>query len=126
MNYFLAFLTGGVGVAVVQGIVELIKLAKKHKYDREDLAELTERAWRKDVDKTLKALTVAQRYLLYDRIRNLGQKYIAEGRVDMEDRRILKQMHTSYHEGLGGNGDLDLLMKQVDNLPLKIKTEETK
>lgn len=126
MEYFFAFLTGGVGVAVVQGILELIKLAKKHKYDREDLAELTERAWRKDVDKTLKALTVAQRYLLYDRIRNLGQKYIADGEVDMEDRRILHQMHDSYHKGLEGNGDLDLLMKQVDSLPLKIKTEETK
>ena len=126
MDYFLAFLTGGVGVAVVQGIIELIKLAKKRKYEREDIAELSERAWRKDVDKTLRALTVAQRYLLYDRIRNLGSKYIAEGQVDIEDRRILKQMHQSYHEGLGGNGDLDLLMRQVDNLPLKVKKEDTK
>jgi hypothetical protein len=27
-------------------------------------------------------------------------------------------MHTSYHEGLKGNGDADAIMKAVDELPL--------
>ena len=56
---------------------------------------------------------------MYDRIRFLGQAYIAEGEIDFDDRRILRQMHTSYHNGLGGNGDLDALMEEVDSLPLK-------
>ena len=55
----------------------------------------------------------------YDRIRHLGQKYIADGSVDFDDRRILNQMHKSYHDGLGGNGDLDNIMGEVNKLPLR-------
>lgn len=28
-------------------------------------------------------------------------------------------MHDAYHTGLNGNGDLDVIMAQVDRLPLK-------
>ena len=57
--------------------------------------------------------------MLYDRIRYLGLKYIQDGAVDFDDRRILKEMHDCYHERLGGNGDLDNLMREVNRLPLK-------
>ncbi len=49
----------------------------------------------------------------------LGQAYIAESEIDFDDRRILNDMHRSYHNGLGGNGDLDKLMEAVNDLPLK-------
>jgi len=58
---------------------------------------------------------------LYDRIRFVALSYIEEGEVDFDDRRILNDMHRSYHVGLNGNGDLDELMKQVNKLPLKLK-----
>ena len=32
---------------------------------------------------------------------------------------VLNEMHKSYHDGLGGNGDLDVLMHAVNTLPLK-------
>jgi hypothetical protein len=32
---------------------------------------------------------------------------------------MLHKMHNVYHDGLGGNGDLDSLMSNVDELPLK-------
>ena len=65
------------------------------------------------------ALKTGLKWVIYDRIRFLGQNYISAGRVDFDDRRILNEMHTCYHDGLGGNGDLDNLMHQVNDLPLK-------
>ena len=59
--------------------------------------------------------------MLYDRIRYLGQAYIAAGEIDFDDRRVLNDMHRSYHNGLGGNGDLDTLMAEVNGLKLKTK-----
>ena len=67
----------------------------------------------------IKALKQGLKYVLYDRIRYIGQEYIKQGMVDFDDRRILNEMHQSYHNGLGGNGDLDNLMKAVNCLPLK-------
>lgn len=137
------FLGGGVLLSIVEGIKALISWAIKRKAQKADRAE--EKAEKKteeriaameariqtleDNDKEIlsltEALVEAQRYVLYDRIRYLGQKYIAEGEVDMEDRRILHLLHAVYHgdethRGCGGNGDLNLLMQAVDKLPLKM------
>ena len=65
------------------------------------------------------AFRTALKWVLYDRIRYLGQAYIHDGKVDFDDRRILHEMHQCYHNGLGGNGDLDSLMNEVNKLPLK-------
>ena len=71
--------------------------------------------------KELEDIKTGLKWVLYDRIRHLGQAYIKEGAVDFDDRRILHEMHNSYHNGLNGNGDLDALMDAVDKLPLKVK-----
>jgi len=86
---------------------------------------LREKAKRKaesetDKDKDMEKLKRALKYDMLDRIRYLGQAYIRDGEIDYDDRRILHCMHRSYHEDLGGNGDLDTLMKEVDLLPLKV------
>ena len=67
----------------------------------------------------MKAVKTALKWVMYDRIRYLGLAYVKDGEIDIDDRRILREMHNSYHEGLGGNGDLDDLMAQVGRLPLK-------
>jgi len=98
--------------AVVGGLItqlgEGIRQRRKRKYDRDD-----------GKDKDLEALKAGLKWVLYDRIRFLGQHYITAGQVDFDDRRILNEMHKSYHDGLGGNGDLDNLMAGVNRLPLK-------
>ena len=65
------------------------------------------------------AQSEALKYILLDRIMYLGQCYIVAGEVSFDDRKRLRDMHTSYHEKLGGNGDADAVMKAVDALPLK-------
>lgn len=101
--------------AVIAQIGEGIRQRRKRKYEKSD-----------GKDKELQALRDGLKWVLYDRVRYLGQKYIQEGSVDFDDRRILNLMHKSYHDGLGGNGDLDVVMKMVNALPLKTTQKMTR
>ena len=102
-------LLGGSAVAaLINQIGESIRQKRKRKYDKTD---------EKDAD--IKALKLGLKWVIYDRIRYLGQTYISHGNIDFDDRRILNEMHNCYHNGLGGNGDLDNLMRDVNTLPLK-------
>jgi len=65
------------------------------------------------------SLRKADRVILHDRIKYLGRAYIRAGKVSFEDRKDLADMHGIYHNELGGNGNLDQLMANVMELPLK-------
>lgn len=131
MNEILvAVLSGGAVVAVIEGIREALKWRRTRKAQMEDKAEAKEEYKQKQADlkteerleaieKKTDAQSEAIKYILYDRIRYLGQAYIAEREIYFDDRRILNDMHHSYHFGLKGNGDLDTLMEEVNHLPLK-------
>ena len=115
-----AVLLGGtLGAAIINGINERKMLKMQHEYQKEEKAQTNVQDKLKEIETKTDAQSEAIRYILYDLIRYLGQAYIAEKEVDFDDRRILRDMHRSYHNGLGGNGDLDKLMEAVDNLPLK-------
>ena len=102
-------LFGGSAVAaLINAIAEGIRQRRKHKYDKAD-----------GKDANIEALKTGLKWVIYDRIRYLGQTYINHGNIDFDDRRILNEMHKCYHDGLGGNGDLENLMHEVNKLPLK-------
>lgn len=101
-------LCGSAVAALINAIAAGIRQRRERKYNKTD-----------GKDKDILALKAGLKWVLYDRIRFLGQKYISEESVDFDDRRILNEMHKSYHDGLGGNGDLDVLMREVNALPLK-------
>ena len=128
----LTFLCGAGGLA----LIEWAREAWKHRIDRKDkkedkaeekvdkIGELTKRV--DELQKTVDGISAQQgavcealKCVLLDRIIYLGQKYIEDGEVDFDDRKRLRDMHTSYHGGLKGNGDADAIMKAVDDLPLK-------
>lgn len=125
-NWMYALATGVTGAAVIKLIDNVVQWCLQRKAAKEDRVEENDRAeikkikqWEKDMEDKVNALINADRYIMFDRIRYLGQKYVAEKEVDFDDRRILNQMHDVYHNELGGNGDLDELMKAVNALPLK-------
>ena len=121
-EFILALLSGGaIGAALVKVIGESLAFRRERKAKKEDTKRIDIEEWKKEVDKKLEALCEAEKLNMFDRIRHIGQAYIAEGEVDIDDRRLLNDMHRSYHSGLGGNGDLDVLMKEVNELPLKLK-----
>ena len=96
------------GAAVVAGIFTLISQTLQRRSDKKS-----------GVDTKLCAITKALEILMLDRIKYLGQAYLRDGAVDFDDRRLLNQMHDAYHNKLGGNGDLDVIMAEVNKLPLK-------
>ena len=108
-------LTISAGIIGSNVVAELIrqKGATKRQKDKQKHEDT------KSESEDMKAVKTALKWVMYDRIRYLVQAYIEAGKIDFDDRRILREMHTSYHEGLGGNGDLDDLMAQVGRLPLK-------
>lgn len=125
-NWMYAIATGVTGAAVIKLFDNVVQWYLQRKATKEDAkisddkAELKKiKQWEKNMEDKVNALINADMLIMLDRIRYLGQRYVADNEVDFDDRRILNQMHKSYHDDLGGNGDLDGLMKVVNALPLK-------
>ena len=117
----IAILSGGAAVALIEGVREWIRWRHERKEKKEALAERRIEQRLSTLEAQNTAQSEALKYILYDRIRYLGQSYIADGEIGFEDRRILNGMHKAYHEGLNGNGDLDRLMSDLNALRLKQK-----
>lgn len=98
MPYIIDLLSGAAGAALVAGIFSMIQNRKARK------------------DAKAKALRYIMLYIIQER----AKQHIREENITLEDRRSLHHWHDLYHNGLGGNGDADALMEQVDKLPLAI------
>ena len=96
MNLIVELLSGAAGAALVAGIFGIVQARKNRK------------------DAHGKAL----RYLMLYVIQERAKSHIKDGCITMEERRSLHHWHSLYHNELGGNGDADQLMAQVDKLPL--------
>ena len=129
----LAVLGGGVAVAIIEAIKEIILWHRNRKAQKEDRAEeKKEEQIEQRIDRLesemgeirllVTALVDSQKNVLFDRIQYLCRRYMSEGEIDFDDLRGVNALHNSYHNGLGGNGDLDALMKQVHSLPVKPKS----
>lgn len=106
MAWLVDLLSGAFGAAVVVGVFELIRHARDRKEKKND-----------DSESTRKAL----RYLMLYVIQERAKQHIREKSITLEDRRALHHWHSLYHNELGGNGDADALMAQVDKLPLQLE-----
>ena len=121
----LAALTGGVAVALINGIINLVMWLLNRRAKKKD--DGTEDAYSrlKTIEDKVDDLAKAAKYSIFDRIRYLGQCYIDDGEIDFDDRRILNDMYKVYHcPTLKGNGDLKVLMEAVNNLPLKKRRKD--
>lgn len=103
MDVILAIVGGGCGAAIVSGCFALAQFLinrRDKKSGKEDCQN--------------KAL----RYLMLYIIQERAKQHLKDGRISLDDRRSLHHWHDLYHNGLGGNGDADALMAQVDKLSL--------
>ena len=108
-----ALIAGGSLAAIVNGVFNYIMYKKQRKDNRRD-----EKEDEKDCIK--KALRYIMLYIIQDR----AEEYIQRGEITIVERRSLHKWHDLYHNGLGGNGDADLLMSGVDNLSVRVVGEE--
>lgn len=104
----IAVLGGSALSALITQVGNYISDRRKRKDAVEDRTE--------DKDAALKQ---GMKLLLADKIQYLGLRYIEEGEVTFSNKKMLNEMHSVYHKGLGGNGDYDGLMKEVNALPIK-------
>ena len=123
-------ISSGATAAIVKAIDNWLSWKRERRAKHED-AELEQKEQKVNerlntieqqlntTEKNLDSLKEGMKYIIYDRIRHIGQAHINAGEIDFDDRRILNNMHHCYHYGLGGNGDLDKLVQEVNNLPLK-------
>jgi len=96
MDWIVDLLGGAAGAALVAGIFTAIQTRRAKK------------------DAHGKALRYIMLYIIQER----AKQHIKDGSITLEERRSLHHWHNLYHDGLGGNGDADALMAQVDRLPL--------
>lgn len=124
MDILLAIIGGSCGAAIVAGLFGLITWRLNRKAQKEDRAAAMEQtaAEKENVDmkevlRKMDVLFLADRTILYDRIKHLGKSYIERGWVTVEELEDLNLMHGVYHDKdkLDGNGFLDNLMHTVNN-----------
>lgn len=58
------------------------------------------------------------RMLLYIHLKREGKEHIETGWIASDDLEDFLKMHEVYHTGLGGNGFLDSIVKQVKALKI--------
>lgn len=104
----IAVLGGSALSALITQVGNYISDRRKRKDTVEDRIE--------DKDAALKQ---GIKLLLADKIQYLGLRYIEEGEVTFSNKKMLNEMHSVFHNGLGGNGDYDDLMEEFNELPLK-------
>ena len=103
MDVILSIVGSSCGAAIVTGIFTVIQYVLARRDKRSDRES---------------AQSKALRYLMLYIIQERAKDHIRHGVISLEDRRSLHHWHDLYHNGLGGNGDADALMAQVDKLSL--------
>ena len=63
------------------------------------------------------AIVAGLKVLTVDRVRYLGRGYISAQGVTLEDKENLEDMYRAY-KALGGNGHLETVMHEVEQLPI--------
>lgn len=124
---FLADLFGNAfGAAIVAGLFGMWQWRQNRKAQKEDKAADTKvancaarGAEIQQLQKTVDSLIVADRAILYDRIKHLAKSYLSRGYITVEEYEDLKRMHKVYHDDLKGNGFLDTIMQRVANLEVR-------
>lgn len=106
MEVILSVIGGSCGAAIVSGAVALLQFLINRKDQSSGKADVRGKALR---------------YLMLYIIQERAKQHIHEGDISLDERRSLHHWHELYHQGLGGNGDADALMQQVERLPVRIE-----
>lgn len=133
-----------IGSALVAASATLISLYLKRRWEKQDKKDEKKEAEECQIDKMSKELSClgkkvdrlydefekeiadirtqdggfqsGLREILYDRTKFLARKFISEGMIREEDYNSLQRMWKVYHDVLKGNGYLDSIMREVENL----------
>lgn len=111
---FLSFLGSGTASAVILAVLNRYWKKKDEKEAKNSVTPEMITNLEGKIDKCVNA----QRVIMKDRIRYLGTCYIYAGEISIDDKSTLHEMH-DVAEDLELNGSLDVVMGEVDSLPIK-------
>lgn len=126
----ISILQGAATAAVVSGIFGLVQWWLGRRAQKSDKAAERQEAREEkrsgdmaEINRKLDVLFLADRTILYDRIKHLTKAYIDRGWVSVEELEDLNRMHAVYHDAdkLNGNGFLRELMHTVNALEIRAK-----
>ena len=100
------FIIGILGAGIGSGIMAIVLAVLQRKWSKEDKH-----------DARIDALVDAQKVTMVHTVKDLGNKYIHNKEIHLDDKDTLIEMHRAY-KALGGNGHLDVVMSEVDKLPV--------
>ena len=127
MEILIDLLKSAFGAGIVAGLFGVWQWRLNRKAQKEDEAadrEVVNCAARgreiRDLKTQVNHLIVADRMILYDRIKHLAKSYIKRGYITVEEYEDLKRMHEVYHDNLDGNGFLDAIMEEVRKLEKRV------
>ena len=127
MGIFVELLKSASGAGIVAGLFGIWQWRLNRKAQKEDKAadrKVVSCAARgleiQNLQLTVNHLIVADRIILYDRIKHLAKAYIKRNYITVEEYEDLKRMHDVYHDNLDGNGFLDAIMDEVKKLEKRV------
>lgn len=127
MEVLLELLKSAFGAGIVAGLFGIWQWRLNRKAQKEDKAAEREvvscdaRGQEiRELQTQVNHLIVADRMILYDRIKHLAKSYIKRGHITVEEYEDLKRMHEVYHDDLQGNGFLDNIMTEVNKLEKRV------
>lgn len=84
------------------------------------IAIILQHRWnvKKSSDDRIDAIMAAQRVSMEERIRYLVQYYAEKGKISLAEKSNLREYHRCY-VGVGGNGNLDTEMAELEKIPVK-------
>ena len=127
MEGLIGLLGSTFGAAMAAGLFGILQWRLNRKAQKEDRAADSKAAncaargaEIRVLEKKVNALMVADRTILYDRIKHLAKRYIKRSWISVEEYEDLKRMHQVYHDDLEGNGFLDSIMAEVNKLEKRV------
>lgn len=127
MGFIMELLKSTFGAALLAGFFGIWQWRLNRKAHKEDKAAedktvncAARGAEIKQLQATVNSLVVANRTILYDRIKYLAKTYIKRGYITVEEYEDLKRMHRVYHDDMHGNGFLDGIMHEIEELEKRV------
>ena len=117
MSPWVTIVVAVIGSSAIGSLVTLLSDSIKRRWKKQDDGVKITPERIDKMERNLEAVVKAQKVITTDRIRYLGLCYIGAKGITLEEKETLHEMHDAY-EGLGGNGHLDTVMREVDKLPV--------
>lgn len=115
-------LSSEVEIAIIGGLCTVLGYLFSyvtHRQDRKLKREDIKTEEMKRQEKKLNAVINADKTVIMFVIRYVGRDYLKDGEITLEQKETLADLHRAY-KGLGGNGDLDTIMEELDEIDISV------